>query len=152
MIGNFLSVHGVLRVEAPMLGRTLCAALVTVAAIAVPASAASKDPAARGMDLFLHAPKSVPSGGTWPVQVRVFGFPTVSTLASLAGATLAAAAGPGTPGGKGAVVPKPIAILCAVYGCPRSSTKRTGGATSLYTVAVFRGGVMLGRRRRHSAR
>jgi hypothetical protein len=95
-----------------MLGRTLCAALVTVAAIAVPASAASKDPAARGMDLFLHAPKSVPSGGTWPVQVRVFGFPTVSTLASLAGATVEAAWDPESLGDKAAVVPKPIAITC----------------------------------------
>jgi hypothetical protein len=79
-----------------MLGRTLCAVAVAVAvavaitAPTVPASAASKDPAARGMDLFLPAPKSVPSGGTWPVQIRVFGFSTVSTLAPLAGATVAA--------------------------------------------------------------
>ena len=97
-----------------MLGRTLCAVAgaVAVASITVPANAASKDPAARGMDLFLHAPNSVPSGGTWPVQVRVFGFPTVSTLTPLAGATVEASWDPESLGDKAAVVPTPIEIIC----------------------------------------
>jgi hypothetical protein len=95
-----------------MLGRTLCAALVIAALAAVPASAASKDPAARGLDLFLHAPKAVPSGATFPVQVRVFGFPSVSTLTPLAGATVEAAWDPESLGEKLATAPEPVEITC----------------------------------------
>ena len=99
-----------------MLGRTLCAVAGAVSVIltasAVPASAASKDPAARGLDLFLHAPPSVPSGGTWPVQVRVFGFPTVATLTPLAGATVEATWDPETLGDKASAVPKPVETTC----------------------------------------
>src|ERR1017187_7856238 len=111
-MGELLQVRGVLASEAPMLGRTLCAALVIAALAAVPASAASKDPAARGLDLFLHAPKAVPSGATFPVQVRVFGFPSVSTLTPLAGATVEAAWDPESLGEKLATAPEPVEITC----------------------------------------
>jgi Alpha-2-macroglobulin family len=95
-----------------MLGRLLRATVVIAVIAVVPASAASKDPAARGLDLFLHAPKTVPSGATLPVQVRVFGFPTVSTLTPLAGAAVEAAWDPESLGEKVATAPKPVEITC----------------------------------------
>ena len=69
---------------------TSFAAVVTAILCAGGVHATTRDPAARGLDIFLHAPKALPSGGLWPVQVRVFGFPTVSTLSPLAGATVEA--------------------------------------------------------------
>jgi hypothetical protein len=44
--------------------------------------------------------------------VRVFGFPTVSTLTPLAGATVEASWDPESLGDKAAVVPTPIGIIC----------------------------------------
>src|ERR1700690_4230048 len=52
-----LHAPGVLRLEAPMLGRLLRATVVVAVVAPVPARAANNDPAARGLDLFLHAPK-----------------------------------------------------------------------------------------------
>lgn len=95
-----------------MLGRTLCAVVVIAVVTAVPASAASKDRAARGLDLFLHTPKAIPSGATLPVQVRVYGFSTVSTLTPLAGATVEAAWDPESLGEKLATAPEPVEITC----------------------------------------
>jgi hypothetical protein len=99
-----------------MLGRLLRAIVVIAALATVPASAASKDPAARGLDLFVHAPKTVPSGATLPVQVRVYGFPTVSTLTPLAGATVEAAWDPESLGEKVATAPEPVEIACDAAG------------------------------------
>jgi hypothetical protein len=63
---------------------------VLSAALPFSGDVAAKDGAARGLDLFLHAPDEVLSGGSLPVQARVYGFPTVTTLAPLAGATVEA--------------------------------------------------------------
>jgi hypothetical protein len=95
-----------------MLGRMLCAALLVTLVSTSAGHAATKDPAARGIDLFLHAPKSIPSGSTLPVQVRVLGFPTVSTLTPLAGATVEATWDPESLGDKVATVPKPVETTC----------------------------------------
>jgi hypothetical protein len=74
--------------------------------------AAPRDAAARGLDLFIQAPGEVPSGATLPVQVRVFGFPTVATLAPLAGATVEATWDPESLGEKVSKVPPPVSIVC----------------------------------------
>ncbi len=89
-----------------------CATLLAFVALAPSVSATPKDPAARGLGLFVHAPKEVPSGATLPVQIRVFGFPTVSTLAPLAKATVEAAWDPESLGEQVASVPKPVEIVC----------------------------------------
>jgi hypothetical protein len=74
--------------------------------------AAPRDAAARGLDLFIQAPGEVPSGATLPVQVRVFGFPTVATLAPLSGATVEATWDPESLGEKASKVPPPVSIVC----------------------------------------
>jgi hypothetical protein len=58
---------------------------VAVPAVAVPAGAApaaaapggtsARDPAARGLDIFVHAAPRAAAGGRLAVQLRVFGFP-----------------------------------------------------------------------------
>ncbi|MEP6653507.1 MAG: alpha-2-macroglobulin family protein [Myxococcales bacterium] len=69
--------------------------------------AAPADRAARGLDLFVHAPAAVAAGASLAVQVRVFGFATVSTLAPLAGAQLEAAWDPEALGASGVALPPP---------------------------------------------
>ncbi len=70
----------------------------------VPAGRRS-DPAARGLDMFVHAPARIAAGARLPVQVRVFAFPRVSTLAPLAGATIEATWDPESLGKKMAAAP-----------------------------------------------
>ena len=70
-----------------------------------PAAAHAQDPAARGLDLFVHAPDKIAAGGRLPVQVRVFGFPQVSALAPLAGATIEVTWDPESLGKKVASAP-----------------------------------------------
>jgi hypothetical protein len=71
--------------------------------------AAGRDPAARGLDLFVHAPHEVAAGGRLAVQVRVFGFPTAATLAPLAGAHLEATWDPESLGPHASAAP-PVVI------------------------------------------
>ena len=92
--------------------KVLPAALLVVLAFNRPGDAAPRDAAARGLDLFIHAPAEVPSGATLPVQVRVFGFPTVAKPAPLAGATVEATWDPESLGEKVAKVPPPVSIAC----------------------------------------
>jgi hypothetical protein len=92
--------------------KALSIALLIAIASARPGDAAPKNAAARGLDLFLHAPKEIPSGGTLPLQVRVFGFSTVSTLAPLGGAKVEAAWDPESFGKEIASVPPPVSITC----------------------------------------
>ena len=89
-----------------------CATLLAFVAFAPSLRAAPKDPAARGLALFVHAPKGVPSGATLPVQVRVFGFPIVSTLIPFAKATVEVAWDPESLGEKVPTMPKPVEIVC----------------------------------------
>lgn len=55
------------------------------------AQTAGSDPAARGLDVFIHAPDGASPGARVPVQIEAFGFPTAITLATLGGATVEAA-------------------------------------------------------------
>jgi hypothetical protein len=51
-------------------------AVVSVALGGPQASAEGRDLLARGLDVFTQMPAQVPSGGTLPVQIQAFGFPT----------------------------------------------------------------------------
>lgn len=65
--------------------------LLAAAALAAAApSARGGDPAARGLDLFLHGPTGAVAGGTLEVQAEALGFPTATTLVPLAGAVVEA--------------------------------------------------------------
>lgn len=55
------------------------------------ATSAEADLAARGLDIFVHAPRSVPPGGIVPVQLQAIGFPTVTKTRPLAGVSIEAA-------------------------------------------------------------
>ena len=83
---------------------------------ALPAAARS-DPAARGLDLFVHAPDRVAAGGRLPVQVRVFGFLQVSKLAPLAGATIEATWDPESTGKPVASAPPVVSAKSDAVGC-----------------------------------
>ncbi|MFT3773092.1 MAG: hypothetical protein QM820_47535 [Minicystis sp.] len=74
----------------PLAGPAFALALCASAAVS-DAQTAAADPAARGLDLFLHAPDGAAPGSRVPVQIEAFGFPTAVTLAPLGGATVEAA-------------------------------------------------------------
>ena len=59
--------------------------------LARPAVAKDPDPAARGLDVFVHAPTSVFGGGHALVALEAYGFPAVTTARPLAGAEITAA-------------------------------------------------------------
>ena len=67
------------------------AALTSLAATTSDAQVTARDPAARGLDLFLQAPERAAAGATVPLQVEAIGFPTVTTMRPLAGVTIEAA-------------------------------------------------------------
>jgi hypothetical protein len=73
---------------------------------------APKDGTARGLDVFIQAPTEIPAGTSLPVQVRVFGFPTIGTLRPLAGATVEATWDPESLGRSVAKLPTPVTITC----------------------------------------
>lgn len=62
------------------------------------AQTAGGDPAARGLDVFVHAPADGAPGGTLPVDLSAVGFPSVVALKPLAGATVEALWNPETLG------------------------------------------------------
>lgn len=63
---------------------------LTGAAALSDAQTASSDPAARGLDLFVHVPEGAAPGSRLPLQLEAFGFPTAITLSPLAGASVEA--------------------------------------------------------------
>lgn len=65
--------------------------LLGLVLLARPAVAKDPDPAARGLDVFVHAPTSVFGGGRVHVDLESYGFPTVTTARALAGAEITAA-------------------------------------------------------------
>ena len=64
---------------------------VSGAAAVSDAQQSSADPAARGLDVFVHVPGRAAPGSSVPVQIEAFGFPTAITLTPLASATIEAA-------------------------------------------------------------
>jgi hypothetical protein len=98
--------------EVAVTTRSLVLASLATLAFTQTTHAAPKDPAARGLALFIHAPGEAPSGSTLPVQVRVFGFPTVARLRPVAGATVEATWDPESLGDKVAKVPPAVTVTC----------------------------------------
>ena len=64
--------------------------LTGIAAIS-DAQQTAADPAARGLDAFIHAPDLASPGSRVPVQIQAFGFPTAISLTPLADVTVEAA-------------------------------------------------------------
>ena len=81
---------------------TPIALLFAVAALAVVApggaQTSAEDPAARGLDVFVHAPDDAAPRGLLPVQIEVVGYPTAVVMKPLAGATVEATWDPETLG------------------------------------------------------
>src|ERR1700677_374873 len=74
--------------------------LALLGAVAARASAAEgPDPAARGLDVFVHVPPEAAPGGVLPIAVQAVGFTTVVTPAPLPQAAVEAVWNPETLGG-----------------------------------------------------
>ena len=82
------------------------------------AQSASNDPAARGLDVFVHAPHEVAPGGTLPIDVEAVGFPSVVTLSPLPRATIEAVWNPETLGTI-ASAPPPVTVTADADGRAR---------------------------------
>src|SRR5262245_25874013 len=93
--------------------RSLRLALPLLAILAVllarDSQAEGGDPAARGLDLFVHAPSAGPPGGVLPIAVVAVGFTSVVAPAPLPRATVEAAWNPETLG-KAASVPPSVKV------------------------------------------
>ena len=74
----------------PVLARLACASFASCA-FASPAGAEPRDPALRGLDVFIHGAPKVVAGDVFSVDLRTYGFPSVATAEPLAGATVVAA-------------------------------------------------------------
>jgi hypothetical protein len=72
------------------------------------AQSAGRDPASRGIDLFVHASNYAAPGAILPVQVEAIGFPTVASFVPLGGATVEAAWNPEKMGASLAEAPPPV--------------------------------------------
>jgi len=83
---------------------------VTLVALALPGTAKTqdRDPAARGLDVFVHVPTAVPSGGVLPVLIEAFGFPSVQTAEPLSDADVQVVWDPEYLGPHVAVAPAPL--------------------------------------------
>src|SRR5580704_18463068 len=100
--------HRALRIALPALA---------LAALAVvhdsDAQVTTTDPAARGLDVFVHAPTEVAPGGTLPVALEAVGFTSVVTPARLPRATVEATWNPETLGTAAKAPPSVKAITDA---------------------------------------
>lgn len=72
------------------------------------AAAPGVDPAARGLDVFIHVPDRAAPGSLVPVQIEAFGFSTIVTPAPLAGAIVEAGWDPEGLGAQVSVVPPSV--------------------------------------------
>jgi hypothetical protein len=101
----------------------LALALALASALSATAStdAASgpADKAARGLDVFVHAPAEAAPGAALPVDVEALGFPTVVTLAPLAGAALEAGWDPESLGPNAATAPPSVRATADASGRAR---------------------------------
>lgn len=102
-----VSVRPLLRRRAARIA-PLVALLLAPHVLPLDARASAKDPAARGLDVFVHLPAEAAPGGSVPLQLQVYGFPTVTTLAPLDGATLEAVWDPESLGPGVSSAPPPV--------------------------------------------
>jgi hypothetical protein len=77
-----------------LLARALILALFLAPLAPGDAQTAEKDAAARGLDVFVHAPDSAAPRAIVPLAIEAFGFPTAASLAPLPGAIVEAAWNP----------------------------------------------------------
>lgn len=101
--------------HSPMLSRSarplwgvLYALCALAAAPASDAATSGDDRAARGLDLFLHAPNEGAPRAALPVQIVAYGFPTVTSMAPLPGATVEAVWDPEHLGPGVSAAPPPV--------------------------------------------
>jgi hypothetical protein len=91
------------------------ALLVALAVVRDSDAEPTTDPAARGLDVFVHAPHAVAPGGMLPVDLEAVGFPTVVTLAPLPRAGIEAVWNPEKMG-KLASAPPPVRVTADADG------------------------------------
>ncbi|MCC6525865.1 MAG: hypothetical protein IT373_24675 [Polyangiaceae bacterium] len=84
--------------------------------VAVARDGATGDPAARGLDVFVHAPGEMSGGATVPLQIQAYGFPTVQTATALAGAEVEATWLPESLGPDVSRVPDPVRVTTDALG------------------------------------
>ena len=91
---------------------------LSVAAAILPStgSTAPSDPAARGLDAFLHVASSAPAGSMLSVDIETFGFAQVVEAAPLAGATVDFAWDPEHLGKGVSVAPPPLTVTTDATG------------------------------------
>jgi|GEM_PF-1471208 len=92
----------------PILRSSAVVASLLSLGIGLDAIGAPADPAARGLDVFVHAPQQGVPGDTLPVQIQAYGFPTVDTVVPLAGAVVEATWDPERLGPEAHSVPVPV--------------------------------------------
>lgn len=97
----------------------LAIALTFAAGTASDAVSAPPDPAARGLDVFLHAPSEAAPGSVLSVEREALGFPTVVTLTPLAGATLEAGWDPESLGPNASSAPPSVRAIADAGGRTR---------------------------------
>ncbi len=96
-----------------------CIVLGAVALAAVGRSsdaAGAPDPAARGLDLFLHVPTQAPPRGLVPVQVEAIGFPTAVTTQPLSNVTIEAVWNPEHLGANVSAAPPAVRVKADANG------------------------------------
>ena len=94
-------------------------ALALAASAPSDATSAAPDPAARGIDVFLHAPNEAAPGAILPVDIEALGFPTVVTLVPLAGASFEAGWDPESLGPDAVAAPPSVRAVADAGGRAR---------------------------------
>ena len=98
----------------PRSPRLTAGASLVLAALALThvsgAEVGSADPAARGLDVLVHAPTAAIPRGRLPLQIEAFGFPSATVLAKLGGAEIEAGWDPEQLGPGVSVAPPPVRV------------------------------------------
>jgi hypothetical protein len=104
-------------------------ALACIALAHHTSSADPPDPAARGLDAFMHLPAKAPPHALVPVQIETIGFPTAIAARPLGGAEVEVVWNPEKLGPGVAVAPPPVKATTDAA-CARTSTYPCPTATS----------------------
>jgi hypothetical protein len=104
-------------------------AIIAAAAAFVPSTAHAQaaDPALRGLDVFVHGPNAVVAGDTLFLDLRAYGFGTVTRAAPLSGATITAAWNPESLGPNVPSVPPDVVASTDADGLARISVPVPSG-------------------------
>ncbi|HEY8077218.1 MAG TPA: alpha-2-macroglobulin family protein, partial [Labilithrix sp.] len=111
--------------------------LIAVVLFARHSEALPSDPAARGLDVFLHAPPAAIPGGTVEIAAQAIGFPVVTRGVPLAGATIEAGWDPESLASDGAdAAPPPVSQIADAEGRVRIVLPVPRGAPETLKVLV----------------